>query len=84
MAGEKQIILTSHSPYLLQYMNPELLYVGIPNADDIAIFKQIKKSKINSLMKDAYTNDMSFGDYIFDMLNDISNSDNDITTKFFE
>ena len=84
LAGETQIILTSHSPYLLQYMNPELLYVGIPNADDIAIFKQIKKSKINSLMKDAYTNDMSFGDYIFDMLNDISNSDNDITTKFFE
>ena len=65
-------------------MNPGLLYVGIPNPNDIAVFKQIKKSKINSLMKDAYANDMSFGDYIFDMLNDISNSEDDIIAKFFE
>lgn len=84
LAGDTQIILTSHSPYLLQYMNPGLLYVGIPNPNDIAVFKQIKKSKINSLMKDAYANDMSFGDYIFDMLNDISNSEDDIIAKFFE
>ena len=41
LAGDTQIILTSHSPYLLQYLKPELLYVGIPNEDDIAIFKKI-------------------------------------------
>ena len=84
MAGDTQIILTSHSPYLLQYLKPELLYVGIPNEDDIAIFKKIKSSKIKSLVRDASMYDMSLGDYLFDLLGGINDSTDTLVTKIFE
>lgn len=84
LAGDTQIILTSHSPYLLQYLKPELLYVGIPNEDDIAIFKKIKSSKIKSLIRDASMCDMSLGDYLFDLLGRINDSTDTLVTKIFE
>lgn len=84
LAGNTQIILTSHSPYLLQYLKPELLYVGIPNEDDIAIFKKIKNSKIKSLIREASMYDMSLGDYLFDMLGEIKDSTDELSTKYFE
>lgn len=84
LAGNTRMILTSHSPYLLQYLKPELLYVGIPNKDDVAIFKKIKNSKINSLVRDASANDMSLGDYLFDLLGDINNTTDELVKKIFE
>jgi hypothetical protein len=84
LAGDTQIILTSHSPYLLQYLKPELLYVGIPNEDDIAIFKKIKSSKIKSLVRDASMYDMSLGDYLLDLLGGINESTDTLVTKIFE
>lgn len=84
LAGNTKMILTSHSPYLLQYLKPELLYVGIPNKDDVAIFKKIKNSKINSLVRDASANDMSLGDYLFDLLGDINNTTDELVKKIFE
>lgn len=84
LIGDTQVIITSHSPYVLQYIKPELLYLGIPNENDVAIFKQIKKSKIKSLMLDAATYDMSLGDYLFDMMLEIDNDTNELVTKYFE
>lgn len=84
LAGDTKIVLTSHSPYLLQYLRPESLYVGIPNEADLAIFKKLKNSKIKNLMRDADTYEMSLGDYLFDMLLDVRGADNDVVSKFFE
>ena len=84
LIGDTQIIITSHSPYVLQYIKPHLLYIGIPNEHDTAIFKQIKKSKIKPLMIEASANDMNLGDYLFDMLQEIKDSNDEIVTKHFE
>lgn len=84
LAGECQIILTSHSPYLLQYLKPELMYVGIPNIYDVAVFKKIKTSKIKTIIREASMSDMSVGDYLFDLLQDINSPTDGIATKYFE
>lgn len=84
LAGDSQIVLTSHSPYLLQYLRPESLYVGIPNDTDIAIFKKLKSSKIKTLMREADAYEMSLGDYLFDMLLNVKVADDEVVSKFFE
>ena len=84
LANDTQILLTSHSPYLLQYLKPETLYIGIPNDENLAIFKRVKHSKINSLLKEASSYDMSLGDFIFDMLADIHDQSDDVVSKYFE
>lgn len=84
LIGETQVVITSHSPYILQYIKPELLYIGIPNNRDVAIFKQIKRSKIKSLMSDASTYDMNLGDYLFDMMLEIDNDTDELVAKYFE
>ena len=84
LIGETQVVITSHSPYILQYIRPELLYIGIPNNRDVAIFKQIKRSKIKSLMSDASTYDMNLGDYLFDMMLEIDNDTDELVAKYFE
>ena len=84
LAGNTKIIFTSHSPYLLQYIKPEMLYIGIPNSNGIAAFKRLKNTKISTLMKEASSVDMSLGDYIFDMLLDIDEISDDLVTKYFD
>ncbi len=72
-----KIIITSHSPYLINYINPSNIYVGLPNDDGIAIFSKIKDKSIKKLMKDASDLDLHIGDYIFDLM---SGDDDDIET----
>ena len=51
---------------------------------NFAIFKRVKHSKINSLLKEASSYDMSLGDFIFDMLADIHDQSDDVVSKYFE
>ena len=67
--GECKIIITSHSPYLLKYLNVEEIYVGVPNLNGVANFKHIKKSAGKQLEKISNQFNMSIGDYIFELLN---------------
>lgn len=63
-----KIIITSHSPYLINYINPSNIYIGLPNDDGIAMFSKIKDKSINKLMTDANDLDLHVGDYIFDLM----------------
>ncbi len=63
-----KIIITSHSPYLINYLNPKNIYLGLPNNDGIANFSKIKESSIARLLKDASNMDMLVGDYLFDLM----------------
>lgn len=69
-----KIIFTSHSPYVIQYLDPRSIYIGITREDGDVNFKRIAASKVNSLIKDATQYDRSIGDYIFNLL---SNDDAD-------
>ena len=67
-----KIFITSHSPYILQYLNPRSIYVGLPKPSGEATFERFASAKVNTLLRDAAEYDKSVGDYIFNLL---SNAD---------
>lgn len=48
-----KIIMTSHSPYILQYIDPRCIYIGKTSNENVVDFKRIAPSKINNLLRDA-------------------------------
>lgn len=63
-----KIIFTSHSPYIIQYLNPRSIYIGLNKKDGSVDFRKIAAKKENALLKDAVQYDKSIGDYIFNLL----------------
>ena len=72
--GEAPLIVSSHSPYLVQYLKPEKIYIGIPNSNGVAEFKRIQKNKVKQLMANARDLELSVGEYLFDLLSGDSDS----------
>jgi predicted ATPase len=70
-----KIITSSHSPYLIQYLDTSKIKIGVPNDKGLAIFKEIKKSKFNKVIKIAEEEGVSVGDLIFDRVIECSNGD---------
>lgn len=65
-----KVIITSHSPYVVSFMELDSIYVGRHKKGGIAEFYGFRKSKEKLLMYDADTIGMTMGDYIFSMLSD--------------
>ena len=63
-----RIIITSHSPYIIQYLPPECLYIGLANPNGEAQFRRIAASKRHKLVNDAAEYNYSLGDYIFSLI----------------
>ena len=76
-AKNTKIIITSHSPYLINYMQPSNIYIGMPNNSGIAIFKKIRDKAVDKLLVDAKNMDMLVGDYLFSLM---SGDDMDLKT----
>lgn len=72
--GDAPLIVSSHSPYLVQYIKPEKIYVGIPNESGEAEFRRIQKNKIKKFVSDARNLDLSVGEYLFELLSGDSDS----------
>ena len=68
LAGNCRILIASHSPYIIQYVNTADIYIGKPNDKGMAEFARINPAKVNILLKDSMKNSNSVGDYIFDLL----------------
>lgn len=71
-----KVIVTSHSPYIIQYLEPHNVYVGIPHSNGIAKFSRIRQSAQKTIISDASSLGMSVGDYIFELL---SGTDEDLS-----
>ena len=71
-----KIIITSHSPFLINYIDLSTLYLGVPNDDGKAIFRKIKINSVNKIISGAEEQGMLTGEYLFDLM---SGSDDDIT-----
>lgn len=65
-----KVIITSHSPYIISYLNPSWIHVGMNRTDGVAEFFTFKKSGQKQLENDAAGFNMSMGDYLFSMLAD--------------
>jgi predicted ATPase len=72
-----KVIITSHSPYIVSYLDPIWIHVGINKIPGIAEFFSFKRSGQRQLEKDAIKFNMSMGDYLFSLLSDPDDSIND-------
>ena len=62
------LIVTSHSPYLIQYLKPESIYVGVPNDSGVATFRRIHPSKVKNLISTTRELETSVGEYLFELM----------------
>lgn len=72
-----KVIITSHSPYIISYLDPSWIHVGMNRQPGVAEFFAFKKSGQKQLENDAARFNMSMGDYLFSMLADSENSISD-------
>lgn len=63
-----KIVLSSHSPYLIQYLNFENIKIGVPNEKGLACFRELKKTKFKKLLSLADDENISVGDLIFEKM----------------
>lgn len=63
-----KIIITSHSPYMLQYIPTSNIYIGMPNEKHLATFRRVLISKVSVLLRDVGEAGVSVGDYIFELM----------------
>lgn len=78
LSGECKIIFTSHSPYMIQYMPLDSIYIGLCCTSGMVDLRRIVKPK--SLMIEASRNDTTVGDLIFRYLS-FSNA-NDLIEEY--
>lgn len=72
-----KIIITSHSPYIISYLEPAWIHVGINKTPGVAKFFSFKKTGQKQLQQDAVRFNMSMGDYLFSLLSDADDSVSD-------
>lgn len=68
LSGDSKIILTSHSPYIIECLDPTAIFVSVPNNKGDAAFKRIARNKVKQLHNDASAYSSSTGDYVFELL----------------
>ena len=68
LAHNCKVIITSHSPYLIQYMDMDKIYIGVPNNENLASFKRVKNQYRKKIMNLARKQGITLGDYIFELL----------------
>lgn len=69
-----KVIITSHSPYIISYLNPSWIHVGVNRKPGVAEFFAFRKSGQKQLENDAEEFKMSIGDYLFSLLADVENN----------
>ena len=62
------LIISSHSPYLVQYLKPEQIYIGTSDKVGVAQFFKIQNTKVRKLINAARTYDLSVGEYLFELM----------------
>ena len=70
LAEDTKILYSSHSPYLINYMEPDNVFLGIPSKNGEASFRKIKgnTNNIKKLMRTLQDNNLALGDYLFDLM----------------
>lgn len=65
---DTSLIISSHSPFLVQYLKADKIYVGVPNTEGTAEFRKTKNSRTKALIKTARDNGMAVGEYLFELM----------------
>ena len=83
LSGDCRIVVSSHSPYIIQYVNTNNIYIGKPNSNGIADFSRIDNKRMKYLLTDAADSSDSVGNYIFELLSG-GEADNEILLSYLE
>ena len=78
-----KVLITSHSPFLVNYINPSSLYLGVPNENGLAIFRKIKSSSVSKIYDAAEDLNVLIGEYLFDLLSG-ETDDQELLNKYLE
>ena len=62
------LLVSSHSPFLIQYLKPQIIYLGVPNTDGTARFAKVQESRVKALIGSARGMGMSVGEYLFELM----------------
>ena len=79
-----KIIITSHSPYLIDCINLNSLYIGLPNEFGRAIFKGMSIHWANKVNSFAEEMGITSGQYIFSIFNGDNEDDLALLKKYLE
>jgi predicted ATPase len=82
LAGDTKILITSHSPYLIKYLSPSQIYLGLPSENGVADFRMIKPSKVSKVLRLASSEEVSLGEYLFEMMLDMED-DRTLLNEYF-
>lgn len=83
-AKNSKIIITSHSPYLVNFMDLSNIYIGVPNSKGIATFRKIKNSSVSKINNYADDMDIMAGEYLFDLMSGYTKEDIESLKKYLE
>lgn len=83
IAMDTRLLFTSHSPHLMRYFCAEQLLLGLPNDKGLAQFSRLKSGKVKSVYRRASEMDITFGEYMYEMLLDMED-DKSIIDEFFQ
>lgn len=77
--NDSRVIISSHSPILIRHIDLDDIYIGVPNDDGVAKFKKIKKSKRKLIRSNSNEQNITEGNYIFELLSKNFSNDKDDT-----
>jgi len=83
LSGETKILITSHSPYLVKYLSAENIYLGMPNSNGLADFRQLRAKKIKKAIRMASSEELTLGEYLFELMLD-ADGNSDWLNEYFE
>lgn len=66
--GDACLLFSSYSPNLVEYVDLENVYIGVPSKYGVADFKAISKMKAKALLKVAQSHGLSASGYLFSLL----------------
>ena len=82
LSEDTKILTTSHSPFLIRFISPSKIYLGLPSKEGVAKFSTLKPGKVNKVLKMASAEEVSIGEYLFEMMLD-AEDDDEMLTEFF-
>ena len=65
---DTRLIISSHSPYTVQYINLSQIYVGNASGNGAATFSRIRRTRHRKMISAARSYDLSVGEYLFDLM----------------
>ena len=74
IATNTKVVMTSHSTYLMRYFDAERIYLGLPNEQGLASFARLKPGKVKTIYRRANEMDITFGEYMYELLLDMEDN----------